>query len=139
MNEHSQFIDKRIADIKKQSKWQSYIIDTSHDDFIHDYSLCVFTNLVNQTFTKSYLSKNFCSDCGERPQHRCHGINEDRPMLIRRALQRVWPDTTQKIKMIDIVVAFLEEHKTTSFALKCETCHKKEPKIKGKRKAYRNK
>jgi hypothetical protein len=133
MNQHSAFIDKRISDFKKQNKWQSYIIDTSYDDFIRDYSSCVFTNLVRNTFTRAYLNKHTCSDCGGKTEQRCHGINEDRPILIRRALERVWPDTSVKIQMIEIVVAFLEEHKTTSFTFKCEYCHKKEPKIKIKR------
>lgn len=135
MNQHSPYIDKRIADIRKKNKWKSYIIDTSYDDFIRDFSSCVFTNLIKDTFTDAYLKKHPCSVCNEKSQQRCHGINEDRPILIRRALERVWPDTTQKIQMIEIVVAFLEEHKTTSFTFKCESCHKKEPKIKGKRKA----
>jgi len=133
MNQHSAFIDKRIADIRKQNKWQSYVIDTSYDDFIRDYGSCLFTNLIHATFTDTYLNKHPCSVCKDKSQHRCHGINEDRPILIRRALERVWPDTSVKIQMIEIVVAFLEEHKTTSFTFKCAPCHKKEPKIKGKR------
>jgi hypothetical protein len=135
MNPHSDFIDKRINDIKKSTKWNSSIVDTTHDDFVRDYASCVFTNLILSVFTKSYLKKNKCVDCGEKSQHRCHGRNEDRPLLIRRALQKVYPDISKSVKMRDIVVAFLEEHKPTSFTFKCEPCHKKETSEERKRKS----
>lgn len=133
MNQHSSFIDKRIADYRKQKRWQSYIIDTSYDDFIRDYGSCLFTNLIRDTFTKTYMSKFPCSDCGRKAEQRCHGINEERPQLIKRALERIWPDITIKIQLIEIVIAFLEEHKLTAFTFKCKSCHDKEPKIRGKR------
>ena len=57
MNVHSQYIEKRIHDIQKKNKWNSKIIDTSHEDFIKDYASNVFTNLIKDTFTKSYVSR----------------------------------------------------------------------------------
>jgi hypothetical protein len=36
-NPHSDYIDKRINDYKKQDKWNTKIIDTSHEDFIKDF------------------------------------------------------------------------------------------------------
>ena len=49
LNIHSKYIDKRINDITKSNKWNSKIIDTSHEDFIKDYASNVFTNLVKNT------------------------------------------------------------------------------------------
>jgi len=123
MNEHSEFIDKRINDVKKSKKWNSSLIDTTHDDFIRDYASCLFTNLVRDIFTKAYLRRFNCSDCGSKAEQRCHGKNEARPLLIRRALQKVYTDISKPVKMKDIVIAFLEEHKQTSFNFKCKKCH----------------
>lgn len=123
MNPHSEFINKRINDVKKSKRWNSYIIDTSHDDFVRDFARCLFTNLVRDIFTRSYLKRFKCTDCGGESEQRCHGKNEDRPLLIRRALQKVYPDISKAIKIKDIVIAFLEEHKTTSFTFKCKKCH----------------
>jgi hypothetical protein len=124
MNIHSEYIDARIKTI--QNKWNSKVVDTSHDDFVRDYSSSVFTNLVHATFSKTRLAKYPCSDCGAPSTDRCHGIGEERPVLLRRALERVWPDTSKPVLLRDIVVAFLEEHKTTKFTFKCHPCHLKE-------------
>jgi hypothetical protein len=123
MNPHSEYIDKRIDDIINGTKWNSYIINTTHDDFIKDYACCVFTNLIQSVFRPAYLKKFNCHDCGGKSEQRCHGLNEDRPLLIRRALQKVYSDISKPIKMKDIVIAFLEEHKTTTFNFKCKKCH----------------
>jgi hypothetical protein len=128
MNPHSSFITKRIEDLKKKNKWNTKITNTSHDDFIKDTGANVFTNLVRDTFTPTYLKENPCSDCGEPSKERCHGIGEGRPLLIRRALEKVYPDTSATICLKDILIQFLEEHKTTKFTFKCSACHGKEPK-----------
>lgn len=123
MNPHSEFIDKRINDVKRSKKWNSSFVNTTHDDFVRDFASCLFTNLIRDIFTRSYLKRFKCADCGGDPEQRCHGKNEDRPLLIRRALEKVYPDTSKATKMKDIVIAFLEEHKTTSFTFKCKKCH----------------
>jgi hypothetical protein len=127
-NIHSDYIDRRIGDYIKQHKWNTKIIDCSHEDFIKDFGSCLFTNLIRDTFTKSYLSNYACSDCGNPSTERCHGIGEERPLLIKRALEKVWNDTSKPIRMIIIVIAFLEEHKYTNFTFKCKQCHKNERK-----------
>ena len=99
LNIHSKYIDKRINDITKSNKWNSKIIDTSHEDFIKDYASNVFTNLVKNTFTNSYIKKFPCDDCTGTSTERCHGIGEERPLLIKRALEKVWNDTTKPIIM----------------------------------------
>jgi hypothetical protein len=113
LNIHNNYIDKRINDIKKSKKWNSKIIDTSHEDFIQDYSSNVFTNLINSTFTKSYINKYKCSQCGEKATERCHGVGEERPLLIKKYLEKIWSDTTKSIKMKNIIIDFLEQHKYT--------------------------
>lgn len=127
MNPHSAFIDKRIANLRKSNKWNTSIT-ASHDDFIKDFGSNVFTNFVRNTFTAAYLKKHPCSDCQKPSKERCHGIGEDRPLLIRRALEKVYPDTTVSIPMKSILIQFLEEHKTTKFTFKCSACHRKESK-----------
>ena len=126
LNIHSKYIDKRIRDIEKSKKWNSKIIDTTHTDFIKDFASNVFTNLIRNTFTNTYIKKFPCADCGSPSTERCHGIGEERPVLIKRALEKVWADTSIPVLMKDIVMAFLEEHKYTKFTFKCHTCHKNE-------------
>ena len=124
-NQHSAYIDKRINDLRKKDKWNTKIIG-SHEDIIQEFSTCIFTNLIKNTFTASYLAKHPCSDCKKPSKERCHGIGEERPLLLKKALQRVYPDITVPIKIKEILIAFLEEHKTTKFTFKCSDCHKAE-------------
>jgi hypothetical protein len=126
MNCHSDFIDKRISDLKKQNKWNTKISNTTHEDFIKDFGSSVFTNFIKTTFTAAYLKKYECSDCKGVPKERCHGRGEERPLLIKRALEKVYPDITKTITLKDILIQFLEEHKTTAFTFKCSECHRKE-------------
>jgi len=125
-NPHSDYIDKRISDLKKQVKWNTKITETSHEDFIKDFGSNVFTNLVRNTFTGTYLKKFSCSDCKKTCEERCHGIGEERPILIKRALEKLYPDITKTITLKEIVIQFLEEHKYTKFTFKCKACHLKE-------------
>lgn len=128
VNIHNKYIDKRINDIKKSNKWKSKLIDTSHEDFIKDYASNVFTNLIKNTFTSSYIKQFPCSECGNPSTERCHGIGEERPLLIKKALEKVWSDTTKSIFLKQIIIAFLEEHKYTRFTFKCHSCHANEKK-----------
>jgi hypothetical protein len=125
MNPHCQFIDKRISDLKKLTKWNTKII-ASHEEIIKDFGCNVFTNLIQKTFTPAYLKKHPCSDCKEPAEERCHGIGEERLILLKRALEKVYADTTKPISLKEILIQFLEEHKTTKFTLKCSVCHRKE-------------
>jgi|UniRef100_A0A6C0DXE2 hypothetical protein len=123
-NEHSDYITKKINIIREnKTKWNSKIVDTTHEDFIRDYGSSVFTNLIRNTFTGTYVKKFKCGDCHAIASERCHGKGEERPLLLKRALEKVWPDTSKPISMKIIVIAFLEEHKTTKFSFKCHTCH----------------
>jgi hypothetical protein len=123
LNIHCNYINKRIIDIEKSNNWNSQIINTSHEDFIRDFSANVFTNLIKNTFTKSYI-KNFpCNDCGEPSTDRCHGIGEERPILLKKAIEKVWLDVKKPINIKKIIIAFLEEHKYSNFTFKCHKCH----------------
>jgi hypothetical protein len=126
MNPHSKYIDRRIEDFKKGQKWNTNITNTSHDDFIRDFNTCLLTNVIRDTFKQTYLKKWPCADCGAASQERCHGIGEERGIMLRRALEKVYPDVSQVVKLSDIIYAFLEEHKTSSFTFKCAACHKNE-------------
>jgi hypothetical protein len=127
MNPHSEYINKQIIAVKNSKKWNTKIINTSHDDFVKDFSATVFTNFIKDIITKTYMRGKICEDCNETPaENRCHGLGDERPKLIRKALQRVYPDITKEISLKEILIAFLEEHRTTRFALKCKVCHDKE-------------
>jgi len=126
MNPHSPYIDKQIEALRRSKKLSTKITDTTHEEFIRDFNANIFTNFIRTTFTAAYLEKHPCSDCKEPSQERCHGIGEERPILIRRALERVYPDISQTVMLRDILIAFLEEHKTTKFTFKCSECHKAE-------------
>jgi len=129
INPHSEYIDTRIAKLRTQTdKWNTKIVDTTHGEFIEDFYCNVFTNFVQKIFTEGYLKKNPCSECKKPSEHRCHGLGEERPILIQRALERIWPDTSKPICMREILIAFLEEHKMTKFTFKCKECHAAEPK-----------
>lgn len=127
-NPQSDYIEKRITMLKKSKKWATKITDTSHEDFIRDFASNVFTNFIRNTFTAAYLKKHPCSQPYNPSKERCHGIGEDRPLLIKRALEKVYPDTTKTVTLKEILVQFLEEHKTTKFTFKCTSCHRKESK-----------
>jgi hypothetical protein len=129
LNIHSDFIDKRIKDFEKKNKFNTYIVNTKHDDFINSFSNCVFTNLIKDIFTNSYLKKHNCSDCGNPSTDRCHGIGDERPKLIRMALEKVYYDISKPTLLRTIAIAFLREHKYTNFTFKCNNCHKKERNI----------
>ena len=126
-NIHSEYIDDRIMDILENStKWNTFIVNTSHENFINDFSNTLFSKLITTTFTKAYMKKNPCSECNKPSEERCHGIGEERPILIRRALERVYPDISKTIVLRDVLITFLEEHKTTKFTFKCSECHRAE-------------
>jgi hypothetical protein len=129
-NIHSEYIDKIINNIKRQNNWNTTIINTTHADFIRDFSSSVYSNIIKNRITSSYVKKYRCSDCGCTATTRCHGIGEERPVLIGRALKKVYPDITKMVRLKDVVIQFLEEHKSTKFTLKCAPCHKKENKVK---------
>ena len=108
------------------NKFNINIHNTSHEDIIKNFSNSIFTNLIHDTFTNTYIKKHPCSDCGKESTDRCHSIGDERPILIKRALEKVYPDTTKTINLQTIVFAFLEEHKYTNFTFKCNFCHKQE-------------
>lgn len=126
INIHSNFIDTRIALLRKSKNWNTKITQTTHDEFIKDTSSHIFTDIILTSFPKPYLNKFPCSDCGGKAEQRCHGIEESRPLLIKRALEKVYPDISQIVTLKEIIIQFLEEHKTTKFTFKCTKCHKEE-------------
>jgi hypothetical protein len=127
INPHSEYINKQIIAVQNSKKWNTKIINTSLDDFVKDFSATVFTNFVKDIITKTYMRGKICEDCNKtQAENRCHGLGDERPKLIRKALQRVYPDITKEISLKEILIAFLEEHRNTRFALKCKVCHDKE-------------
>ena len=126
VNPHSAYMDQKIAALHRSTRWATKIVDTTHAEFIRDFSSNVFTNFVRETFSATYLKDHPCSDCKKPSKERCHGVGEERPILIQRALERVYPDMSVPVSIKDILIAFLEEHKTTKFTFKCTECHKKE-------------
>ena len=133
MNKHSNYIDKRLKQRitlwKKNGQYNSYIYNTPKG-IVSDFSSNVFTNETRVFFTKTYMRDYPCADCGHEATERCHGIGDERPKLIERALQKWKPDDENKVcaKMSELLCAYFEEHKTTGFGFKCYNCHKREGK-----------
>lgn len=129
MNPHSGEIDRVIYRLKNSGKYRGVnIVNTSHVDFVRVYGSTVFTNLIKDTFSRSYLSRFPCDDCGAPSKERCHGIGDERPIILRRALERIYPDISVPVALEDIVVEFLELHKPTKLTFKCSGCHAAEGK-----------
>jgi len=121
MNVHSGVFDAKIVKVRRDGRYRPQVIQSS-ENFVKCFNTCLFTNLIHSTFSASYLSKHPCSSCGKPSQERCHGVGEERGVLLQRVLDRlVFP-----VSLEDIVCAFLEEHKRTGFRLQCSACHKKE-------------
>lgn len=127
-NPHSEYIDKRVSDYRKNNKWKTKIVDTTHEDFIKDFGTNLFTNFIKSTFTKTYMKKHNCSDCKNPSQERCHGIGDERLILIKKALEKVYPDISKPVSLKEILIQFLIEHKSTFFTFKCSSCHRNEKK-----------
>ena len=99
----------------------------SCETIIKEFSSNTFTNYIYRTvIPDSYMKRYNCIECGEPAKNRCHGIGEERPLLLERALNKIRANNVEKIKMIDLKIAFIEEHKNTSFDFKCVECHKNE-------------
>ncbi|ABT14380.1 hypothetical protein MT325_m826L [Paramecium bursaria chlorella virus MT325] len=127
-NRHSEEIDKIIANLERnrQEQWEIIFKDNTHKQVANFLSHGFFTNLINSRFPKKYLSKFACVDCGGPSQHRCHEVGNPRPLLVKKALEAVWPDTTKAVTLRDIAIEFFKQHKTTKFDFKCKECHSKE-------------
>jgi hypothetical protein len=66
--------------------------------------------LVRNTFTRAYLKKYKCQECENPCKERCHGIGEERPLLIKRALEKVYPDITKTfVEKVDSVISLKEK------------------------------
>jgi len=133
-NPHSSQFDHIIELISRPLRHKDLdIILTEHHSYEQvktTFTRSVFTNL-NKDMMETYRKKRVYEDCNTNSATAgCHGIGEERPILIIRALQRVWPDRSKPITLRRIVIAYFEEHKSTKYAFKCKPCHGAEKKKK---------
>jgi len=129
MNRHTEQFDKIIKRERQRTDKGITInlCDDSNETIIKEFSSNTFTNYIYRTvIPDSYMKRYNCIECGEPAKNRCHGIGEERPLLLERALNKIRANNVEKIKMIDLKIAFIEEHKNTSFDFKCVECHKNE-------------
>lgn len=111
---------------KHMDKFRDYYIkDISHAKFIQIHSHGLTTNLVQATFSDSFVRKQVCP-CGHPAKQRCHKLGHERPKLLKQALEIVQPDTTVRAELYDILVEFIRLHNSTTLDFKCVLCHKKE-------------
>jgi len=131
LNPHSDEIDKIVRKIEKETRgqWNVKFQNNTHEEIVDLLSIGFFTNLVQTSFTDRYMRQYPCSGngCEAVSTQRCHGHNESRPELIRRALKKIWPDTSKPVTLRAIAIEFFCQHRTTKFTFKCYTCHKSEP------------
>ena len=122
-------IEKKLAALNKAGKFQSCSSDTN-ERIIMDLNTSVFTNLIKEFFPAAYVRSQRCPDCGGKAAERCHGVGEERGILLARALEKVHPDPDVPVKLIVIVGEFLRQHINTKFTFKCKACHLAERKRK---------
>ena len=109
------------------------VITSTIPGFVRDYSDTVFTKVVQRCFTRNFVQRRECAGlCGSKATQRCHGRGEERPVLLGRVLRRMCPagcddNIRITVKLRDVVVAFLKEHKhSPGFGFKCAPCHRAE-------------
>ena len=137
-NPHAQYIYSKIQYFRTSPRfWKRWSITiargTTRASFVRCFSTNVFSGLVRDTFTATYVHQFQCasSGCKRRATDRCHDARWTRPMVLRRALRRAWPSPrTTACKLGDIMLAFLEEHVGASLLFKCNACHRAENKLK---------
>ena len=59
MNPHTEYINKRIEEVKKSSRYDKYTakLEMTHKHFVDAFGTCLFTNFTRNIFTKTYLKK----------------------------------------------------------------------------------
>ena len=123
-NKYSDFIDKRLKALHQSNKWKTNINNTEHNDIINDLELGVF-KIATILFFKEYLDTQKCN-CGSKAKQISYGLDIDRSDLIKKALKKAYPDITEDITLIELLIAYFEEHKYCDFTFKCQKCYLKE-------------
>lgn len=135
-NPHAEYIAAKIKHFRASARfWKRWSITiargTSRASFVRSFSTNVFSGLVRDTFTATYVRRFACATpgCKRRATDRCHDARWTRPVLLRRALRRAWPSPrTTTCKLGNIMLAFLEEHLDAGLLFKCNMCHVAESK-----------
>ena len=129
-NPHSEYIEKRIATWQRRigHKLRFKITAYCCENSSAMLSTYLFANLVKQFFTRQYVARQICPDCGVKATQRCHGKGEERGVLLERALSKIMQNTEEGggFMFDDLVYAFFREHKNTTFTFKCAACHVKD-------------
>ena len=130
VNPHRDEIKKIIDTIDKARRDQYKIVfspETTDEMLVDLLSIGFFTNLVQTSFSDRYMKQFPCHDCQGDSTQRCHGRNEARPELIRRALKVVRAKSpTGSIGLRELAKEFFRQHIPTKFTFKCYSCHKAE-------------
>lgn len=128
------YFEEKAKKLVKGNKWDEvYIVKTPHEKFVKAFYASVFTNLIKDIFPAKYVRMHGCEVCEKQATERCHGIGDERPELIYRALAKVYPDITVPTSFGDIVVEFVRQHIGTGFGFLCRECHKKETSANNRR------
>lgn len=112
---------------------------SSPESIVTSFGGTVFACCIHDVFPVSYVRKFQCA-CGSPAQERCHAPEESRLQLLLRATERLWSTSaSSSVTLADLKLAFLEEHLTTNFLLKCRKCHRHETTLtfsKSKKRPY---
>lgn len=101
----------------------------AHTAFMNMFKASIVTNLTHEFFTRGYVKSFPCADCGGVATERCHTSAYPRPVILRMALEDVWPDTSSNVKIVLVFKRYIELHKECGLLFKCRSCHAKEPNI----------
>ena len=93
--------------------------------------MCLGTdrNLVQAFFKGKDIEQARCVNCQEAKNlQRCHSII-DRPKIMQNAVEALHSDDTKPIGVKDILIQFLEFHKTCPLYWLCLDCHNRYSKL----------
>lgn len=123
------YVDRRIRQrfLQRPERYRVVLGGQSPEELVSDLSGTVFSKEIQCFFTNGFVRSHACAGrCGRQATERCHGAGEERPVLLLRALRRLWPAAggPAALGLREVLVAFMEEHKTSAgFCFKCARCH----------------
>lgn len=120
--EYIEYIDKELESYRLSPKWNSKIIDTEHDTIIMDFSLNLF-KIESLSLFKNLLDRSRCK-CGNKATTICYGPFETQESIIKLILNQVYPDTRIQITLKEILIAYIEYHKSCHISFVCKKCNK---------------
>ena len=128
-------MDRIKVNITKEKEEDDLLIDFKKnriDATVKVFSSCLFSNLIKNKIPKKFVEQFKCFDCNRIAEQRCHGIGEERPVIVKRAFlklrEKAETEGKDEISLKEWKIEFFEQHKGSGFNFKCIECHAVETK-----------